>query len=245
VFVSSTVFEVMTDEPLPPPPWLHRGKRPAPRRQLTQDAIVDAAIEVLDQEGMDAVSMRRVAQALGTGAASLYQHVGGKDELTLLMFDRIAGEVPPPPAPDPERWQEQVRETMTSVWRAMMAHPGIAAVAIGAIPSGQNALAYTEGVLAILRAGGLTKQQCAWAMDNLYKFVTADAYEQSLFVIDAKDEMHEELANYYRALPPARFPVLTDMLDELFSGDGDQRFAFGLDMLIAGLGAMAPGAEGA
>jgi AcrR family transcriptional regulator len=232
------------DDPLPPPPWLHRGARPAPRRQLSQEAVIDAAIELLDQEGMDAVSMRRVAQVLGTGAASLYQHVGGKDELLMLMFDRIAAAVPPPPAPEPERWEEQLREAMFSVWRAMMAHPGIAAVAIGSIPSGPSALAYTEGVLAILRAGGLTKQQCAWASDNLFKFVTADAYEQSLFVIDAKDEVHDQMEQYFRTLPPGRFPTITGMVDELFSGDGEQRFAFGLDMLIAGLGAMASASRG-
>ncbi len=225
-------------EPLPPPPW-HKAPRGAPRRQLTREAIVDAALGLLDREGLDALSMRRVAQELQTGAASLYQHVANKDELTMLVFDRVSGEIPPPPAPDPARWQEQVRETMTNVWRGMIAHRGIAAVAIGAIPSGPNALAFTEGLLGMLQAGGLSPQQCAWAVDNLFKYVTADAYEQSLFPSAGVEEAHyHDVEQYFRSLPADRFPTMTSMLDELFSGDGEERFAFGLDMMIAGLGAM-------
>jgi AcrR family transcriptional regulator len=228
-----------SDDPLPPPPW-HRAPRAAPRRQpLNREVIVDAALELLDREGLDAVSMRRVAQALDTGAASLYQHVGGKEELVALVFDRVTGEIPLPPEPDPARWQEQLREAMTDVWRGMIAHRGIAAVAIGSVPSGPNALAYTEALTGILLAGGLTKQQCAWAVDNLYKYVTADAYEQSLLPADAKEEEHYgQIERYFRSLPPDRFPHMTSMLDEMFTGDGDQRFAFGLEMMIAGLGAM-------
>jgi hypothetical protein len=121
----------------------------------------------------------------------------------------------------------------------MIAHRGIAAVAIGSIPSGPNALAFTERLTGIVLAGGLSKQQCAWAIDNLFKFVTADAYEQSLFDTSSTEETHySEIEQYFRSLPPARFPHITSMLDELFTGGGEERFAFGLDMMIAGLGAM-------
>jgi AcrR family transcriptional regulator len=238
VRVKYSVRTVTDDAPLPPLPW-HKAPRAAPRRPLTREAIVEAALQLLDREGIDAVSMRRVAQVLDTGAASLYQHVGNKDELVALVFDRVTGEVPLPPQGDPARWPEQLSEALTNVWRAMMAHRGIAAVAIGSIPSGPNALAFTERLTGILLAGGLTRQQCAWAVDNLFKFVTADAYEQSLFdSASAKETHYPEIERYFRSLPPERFPHITSMLDQLFTGDGEQRFAFGLDMMIAGLGAM-------
>lgn len=229
----------MTDEPpLPPPPW-HKAPRATPRRPLTRDAIVDAALHLLDSEGIDAISMRRVAQVLDTGAASLYQHVGNKDELVALVFDRVTGEIALPEPGDPARWQAQLREAMTNVWRGMTAHRGIAAAAIGSIPSGPNALAFTERLTGILLAGGLTKQQCSWAVDNLFKLVTADAYEQSLFTSQSVEETHyHEIEAYFRSLPPDRFPNITSMLDELFTGGGEERLAFGLDMMIAGLGAM-------
>jgi AcrR family transcriptional regulator len=240
VRVKYRVRAVTDDAPLPPLPW-HKAPRATPRRQLTREAIVEAALELLDREGIDAISMRRVAQVLGTGAASLYQHVGNKDELVALVFDRVTGEVALPPPGDPARWQQQLREALTNVWRAMIAHRGIAAVAIGSIPSGPNALAFTERLTGIVLAGGLTRQQCSWAVDNLFKFVTADAYEQSLFGSEGVEESHyREIEQYFRSLPPERFPNITSMLDELFTGDGEERFAFGLDMMIAGLGAMSP-----
>src|ERR1700733_5414110 len=95
---------------LPPAPSLP-GRRPRSpiRPALSQDAIVAAAIEVIEAEGVDGLSMRLVAKQLGTGAASLYVHVSNKDELLELIFDELVSQVPIP-TPDPDRWQDQVRE---------------------------------------------------------------------------------------------------------------------------------------
>src|SRR5206468_9983989 len=91
------------------PPWRPPAHgRSAPRVPLTRDAIVDAALTVMDQEGVEGLSMRRVADELHTGAASLYWHVKNKDELLQLIFERTAQEVTLP-SPDPARWQEQIR----------------------------------------------------------------------------------------------------------------------------------------
>ena len=86
-----------TREPTPEPPWAQRPEgRPARRVSLTREGIVDAALVVLDREGLDGFSMRAVAEELGTGAGSLYWHVRGKEELLNLMVDRVIGtlEVP-------------------------------------------------------------------------------------------------------------------------------------------------------
>ena len=79
---------------IPPPPWQRvpeRGKRKR-RDPLTQEAIVESAIKVLDAEGLAGFSMRKVADELNTGAASLYWHVGSKDGLFDLIFEEIIGE---------------------------------------------------------------------------------------------------------------------------------------------------------
>src|SRR5207247_9642587 len=95
--------------PIPDPPWrVDTRARARPRVPLTRDAIVEAALHVLDREGLDGLSMRRVAEELGTGAASLYWHVRNKDELIQLLSERLAAEIELP-APDPSRWQEQPR----------------------------------------------------------------------------------------------------------------------------------------
>jgi AcrR family transcriptional regulator len=240
------MFGLMTDrpdDPIPPPPWRTVPRAAATRAPLSQAAIVDAALKIVDADGVSAVSMRRVADALGTGAASLYQHVSGKDELLDLVLDRVAGEVELPAAPDPERWQEQLRELMTGSWRALRAHPGIASVAIANIPTGPNALAMTEALLGILRAGRLPPQACAWATDNLYKFVTADAFEESIYLARGQSEEDDPFAHlqaYFASLPAERFPHLTSMFDELMAGDSEERFAFGLDLMIRGLATYRP-----
>ena len=98
-------------EELPPPPWQRVPQRGARRRRdpLTQEAIVEAALRVLDAEGLDGLSMRRVGEELNTGAASLYWHVGSKDGLLDLIFEHVIGEQEVPD-PEPERWEEQLKE---------------------------------------------------------------------------------------------------------------------------------------
>jgi len=94
---------------IPEPPWKAAPRQRPARAPLSPEAIVDAALRVLDREGSTGLSMRRVADELGTGPASLYWHVANKDALVDLIIDRVAGEVPLP-EPDPDRWQEQLRE---------------------------------------------------------------------------------------------------------------------------------------
>src|SRR5581483_5676452 len=99
------------EDELPPPPWQRTPRRGSRRREdpITQEAIVAAALELLDAEGLDGLTMRRVAERLGTGAASLYWHVGSKDGLLDLLLDAVIGEQEVPD-PDPERWQEQLKQ---------------------------------------------------------------------------------------------------------------------------------------
>src|SRR5207302_9338404 len=95
---------------IPEPPWrLDARARAAPRIPLTREAIIAAAVRVLDREGMDGLSMRRVAEELGTGVASLYWHVRNKGELLQLLFERLSGEIELPD-PDPSRWREQLKD---------------------------------------------------------------------------------------------------------------------------------------
>lgn len=86
--------------------WRHVTPPPAaparrgPRQRVTLDAVVDAAIALADEEGLEAVTMRTLAARLGVGAMSLYTYVPGRSELVVLMVDQVAGEVPLPPHPD-------------------------------------------------------------------------------------------------------------------------------------------------
>ena len=80
---------------MPDPPW-RTPRKPPTRRTLSREAIVEAALGVLRKEGVDGLSMRRVAVELSTGAASLYAHVANKEELVELLYDEVVGEIPIP-----------------------------------------------------------------------------------------------------------------------------------------------------
>jgi len=221
---------------VPDPPWWRRRGEPSrgERRPLTRDAIVEAALALLEREGLQGVSMRKLAQELGTGAASLYWHVGDKEELLSLLLDRIVGESELP-EPDPEHWQEQVKESMRATRRLMHRYRDGAQLSLGRIPAGPRSLPVLERSLAIVAAAGLPAPVIAYAADMFALFVGAFAYEASLRVPGASPD---ELREYFRSLPPERFPNLAALADDLTAGDEDERFEFALELLVRGLEAM-------
>ncbi|MDR2985942.1 MAG: TetR/AcrR family transcriptional regulator, partial [Nocardiopsaceae bacterium] len=148
--------EPQADTQIPPPPWQRLPDRKTRRRRepISRDAIVAAAVRLLDREGLAALSMRRLAEELGTGAASLYWHVGSKDGLLDLVLDQLIGEQHVP-EPDSEHWKDQLKDVARTQRRISLRHPYIVRISIGRIPMGPNALRYSERVLGILRAGGL------------------------------------------------------------------------------------------
>lgn len=241
-----------TPDPLPPPPWsARRTARPARTKPpITREAIVAAALPILDAEGLDALSMRRVADALGTGPASLYQHVSGKDELLELLFDAILRDVKLP-EPSAEDWQTPLKQLMRATRATLVRHRDIAYVSLGRIPTGPNALIGAERMLLILRTGGVPEHVAAFALDALSLFVSATAYEESIRTAQMGSGFDEmiayvaEIRDYFKGLPVDRFPTLVAMADALTSGgDGeDARFEFALDVQIRGIAALAADAR--
>jgi AcrR family transcriptional regulator len=230
------------------PPWQPiTPAKPArtPKEPLNRERIVDAAMRVLVESGYDAVSMRKVAQALGTGPASLYAHVANKRELDQLLVERAAAQMKYDEAIDPDRWQEQLKAMMREMLRAMRANPGVARAAIGAVPLGERALMSTERILALLKAGNIPDQAAAWAVDLIPLYVTAVAFEET--VQSATDWTPEDverfvsgLRSYFESLPADRFPLTVALAGPLTSGAaGDERFEFGITVIVAGLAALA------
>ena len=228
---------------MPTLPWHKPRSRRAGREPLTAERIVAAAIEILDRDGLDAVTTRRVAEALGTGSASLYAHVTSREELIELMVDRIAGEISVP-EPDPARWQDQLRAYARHAQQVWASHADITRASLATIPTGPGRLRVIEGLLAIHRAAGFSLKMAAWAVDRLQIYIDSDVFEGSLYAAKVKrgldvDEYLGSVRDYYRRLPAERFPLVTSMA-EIITADGDQRFEFGLDLLIGGLAARLP-----
>lgn len=231
--------------PVPEPPWLRPPKRRGPARTpLSREAIVEAALRVLDRKGLDGVSMRRVAEELDNTAGALYWHVRNKEELLGLVFDRVAGEIALPP-PDPARWQEQFKEVAREARRVMLRHRDIARFSLGRIPLGPNVLRITEWMLSLLRAAGVPDRAAAYVGDLFGLYVGAHAFEETLGIPSptgeplSPDEVLAMMRRYLASLPPADFPNTVELVDELMSGGADERFEFGLDVIVRGLAAQA------
>jgi AcrR family transcriptional regulator len=234
----------MADPEIPPPPWQRLPDRSSRKRRepISRDAIVAAAIGLLDREGLAALSMRRLGEELGAGAASLYWHVGSKDGLLDLVLDELIGEVEVPD-PDPARWQEQLKETAKSQRRVSLRHPYLVRVSIGRIPMGPNALRVTEGTLAVLRAGGLSPRLAVQGYLLLIDTVNGFTVDET-GVEDAgtpqrdPDELQKaaDMArDYIASLPAEQFPNMTELAGEFAFSDPDERFEILIDIFVDGL----------
>lgn len=223
---------------LPEPPW--RRVRPRARRKpLTREAIVEAALRLLDREGLDAVSMRGVSEELGTGAASLYWHVTDKEELLDLVFDRIIGELELPKTRRGRTWQDQVKAFAREMRRVLKDHRDVARITLARIPTGPNALTVSDWLLGVLRAAGLPPRVIALGVDAFFLYLNAFSFEEAVPFRAAGTTDPEEgfrlLEEYLTSLPPERFPNYAALARDMTAGDFDERFEFGLDLLVRGL----------
>ncbi|RJL30937.1 TetR/AcrR family transcriptional regulator [Bailinhaonella thermotolerans] len=233
----------MSDVPVPP--WRTTPKSGQARKPLSQDVILRAALRILAEEGLEGVSMRRVAQELHTGPASLYAHFANKDELLEMMFDHVLGEVRVPEEGEGD-WTAKLKAIAWEVRRVLISHGDIAQVGLAVVPLGPNGLRLSEAMLGVLREAGIPDQQVAWAADRLSLYITADAFEVSYEARRGRGSP-EEIAAYYagviqyfRSLPPDRFPHTTALVGPLGQGDDETRFEFGLDLFIRGLSTYIP-----
>jgi len=200
---------------------------------LTRQAIVTAALHVLDEAGLDGLSMRRVADELGTGAASLYWHVADKERLIHLMLDRVMGEIELP-EPDPTRWEEQVREFARAGREMFRRHRDIGLASLGRVPMGPNLIRIMEWLLAVLRGAGIPDRPATWFADLLALIAAAQSIEDDL-ATTGDDEAIAHMGEYLAALPADRFPNLAAVTFEMVAGGADDRFEFGLELLLRGL----------
>jgi AcrR family transcriptional regulator len=235
---------------LPEPPWRANPRaRAEPRIPLTRDAIVEAALRVLDREGLDGLSMQRVAQELKTGAGSLYWHVRNKGELLQLLSERLAGEIELP-EPDPSGWREQLKDIGRQMRTGAHRHRDGARITLGRVPSGPTVARFAEWLFELLTPLGVPDRVIAYVGDIAALYVGAYAFEESLGVASptGQDLPPEQIVAMFRdyllSLPAEQFPHVHRAIGDLFGGDPDERFEFGLDLLIRGISTYATEAAG-
>jgi AcrR family transcriptional regulator len=210
------------------------------RLPITVEAIVQAAFEIVAREGYDALSMRRVATALDTGPASLYAHVVNKEDLDDLLIGELCVGIDIP-EPDPTTWRQQLHHVCTQLRDQYLRYPGISRAALAIVPTNLETLRVSEGMLAILLAGGIAPQTAAWGIDALVLYVNAYCLETYLV---RRQPSHttgdwvvsrDELLQRFAALPVDTFPQTRRYAAELTAGADHERFDFTIALMLDGL----------
>ncbi len=210
-----------------------------PQRTLDQPRILRAALELLDEAGLDELSMRRLADHLGVKAASLYRHLRDKDELLVLLADEIAAEIPP--LRPTGRWRRDLLNTACNVRRGLHLHRDAARLLAITPPFGPNRLRHIDSTLRILQTAGITGRTAVRAAYHLNNFVTefvADEARMSAFASTlpaGRKKMFSEARKYFRSLPAAEYPAVVKLADSLSEDDPDGLFRFGLEIWLTGI----------
>ncbi|MFJ6212322.1 TetR/AcrR family transcriptional regulator [Streptomyces sp. NPDC092296] len=220
-------------------PAARRGPSGGRKKPITVDAIISTAFGIVEEEGYEALTMRRLATALETGPSSLYAHVVNKEDLDELLIGRLCAEIDLP-EPDPADWRQQIISVCTQLRDQYLRYPGISQAAFAAAPSNLDTLRVSEGMLAILLAGGIAPQAAAWALDALTLYVNAYSLEVSLAdrrpsrTDDDWVVSRDELLRRFAALP-GTFPQTKRYAAELTAGTVQDRFDFTIGLMIDGI----------
>ncbi|MEV4975806.1 TetR/AcrR family transcriptional regulator [Streptomyces scopuliridis] len=224
-----------------------RPRTRSAKTTLSLDAIVAATLALVDELGCEAVSMRRVSQAVQTGPASLYVYVPDRGALMALAHDLAVADVRLPTEADGD-WRARLELLVDRAVTALAAHNDIATVGMtGALP-GPHILRITEELLRLLRSGGISDAACAWAADLIGQYIASSALEEAMWSrarrsqerpggssAEAEEAFAGRLDALYRSLPAERYPTIRALTPLLTGGDGATRAAWKLRVLIDGL----------
>jgi TetR/AcrR family tetracycline transcriptional repressor len=209
------------------------------RRPLDQIQLVRAALALLDEVGLDELTMRRLADRLGVKAASLYRHVRNKNELLVLIGDEISGEIP---LVSPSgTWRDQLQEMAWNVRRGLLAHRDAARLLALTPPMGPRRLRHIESLLRILRAAGLGRRDAARAAYHCNNFVTEFVADEARFAAFAaalgsnRGKVFAQARSHFKLLPRDEYPTVVELADDLTEDDPDSLFQFGLELWFRGL----------
>ena len=211
----------------------------APRVPLSRERILDAAVALADRDGVDGVSMRKIAQELGVVPMALYKHVVGKDELLGGMIDVVVAEIDPPQTD--AGWKMAIRDRILSARRALLRHPWASRVMESRTEPTPTVLAYMDSMIGMFRAGGFSMDlthHAVHAMGSRLMGFSQELFNDSADTDPAVEaEMWGTMADIYPSIYELFLTVSHDDTSVVGAGCDDQfEFEFALDLMIDGLG---------
>jgi AcrR family transcriptional regulator len=193
---------------------------------------------VIAEDGVQALTMRSLAARLGVVPGALYRHVGNKQQLQDLLLDGVLAEVDVHTDPS-LAWTGQLEVLAHRLRQVLEAHPGVAGILKTRDPLGPHSLALAEALLAPLQTAGFGDRQAGLAFFLLVDYTIGFAVsgtstsvnEQRVRDPATRTRLHE----FFRSLPPERFPALVALGEHVWLDDREERFTAGLQVLVAGL----------
>jgi len=209
-----------------------RGRPPIPRAR-----IIDTALQIVDEEGADALTLRALAERLSSGTATLYRHVSGRAELVGLVVDRMLADVDLPPIEDDDAdpWDVVCHRTATAVFETIARHRSVATLLIEQMPAGPHAIALRERIARALLRSGMAPETAAAAVATLARHIVGFAMQSG---------EREGAADRAYPLEPGAYPNLMVVAPHLPKPLAEE-FDFGLRHLLTGLKSEISGSEDA
>ena len=210
------------------------------KERLSRETVVTAALALADTEGLDAVTIRRLATDLGVTPMALYWHFKDKERLLDGVSELVLAEISVPAQEPGQPWDEQLRGELGALLDVLRSHPAVTEVVKSRILLSEPGLELTERVLGILRAAGFTLDQSAQvAMQALITLVGLVGAEPGVPWADESEDDHEQRLRAKKAqlltLSPKRYPTIVEAAEPLTAcGSSEDYFTLGLDVLVQG-----------
>ncbi len=221
--------------------WLHREVDAARRRPrangLSLHQITAAAVELVDNHGAEALTMRRLAEHLGTAPSSLYRHVASREEVLALVVDAVLGGLVTTEAPSSD-WQATLRSTMHRFRRYLLAHRNVIPLIAGAEMLGPNSMHHRESALRALIGAGFDPAIAVRSYLAIVHFTIANA-QLSLREAASPRGRRSPLRQLFANQDPDALPTVMRHADALAEHNSDAEFDFGLEALLDGTGKLA------
>ncbi len=219
--------------------WFNTAMNDQDRRpQLTRQRIVTEALAVIAQDGAEALTMRSLATRLGVVPGALYHHVGNKQQLHDLVLDGVLAEIDFD-LDSSMPWAEELKIVAHRLRQVLEAHPGIAAILKTRDPLGPHSLALAEAFLSPLQTAGFGDRQAGLAFFLLLDYTIGFAVSSPRTSVNEQrvrdPAIRTQLHQFFRSLPPDRFPALVALGEHVWVDNRDERFTAGLQVLVDGL----------
>jgi AcrR family transcriptional regulator len=208
------------------------------RHQLTRERVVEEALAVIAHDGVQALTMRRLAASLGVVPGALYHHVRNKQQLHDLVLDSVLAEVDVH-LDHSLAWAEQLKVLAQRLRQVLEDHPGVAGILKTRDPLGPHSLALAEAFLGPLRAAGFADREAGLAFFLLLDYTIGFAVSSPPTSVNEQrvrdPAIRAQLHQFFRSLPPDRFPALVALGERVWVDNRDERFTAGLQVLVDGL----------